>query len=134
MDLEPVVRSQKEKNEYRVFSHKHEESRKKRYRWPYLQGRKRDADIDNGKSGGKAVGGMNWESSADVYTAPCGKQPASGEAALQYRGLRSGLCDDPEGCVGLRGRLKTEEIYVYLQRIHFILQQKQNSAKQFYSN
>jgi len=29
MDLEPVVQSQKEKNKYRVFSHKHEESRKK---------------------------------------------------------------------------------------------------------
>ena len=29
MDLEPVVQSQKEKNEDRVFSHKHEESRKK---------------------------------------------------------------------------------------------------------
>ena len=57
MDLEPVVQSQKEKNEYRVFSHKHEESRKKRYRRPYLQGRKRDADIDNGKSGGKRLVG-----------------------------------------------------------------------------
>ena len=26
--------------------------------------------------------------------------------------------------MGLRGRLKTEEIYVYLQRIHFVVQQK----------
>ena len=43
------------------------------YRWTYLQGRNRDTDIENGHvdpGEGAGEGGMNWESSPDIYTPP----------------------------------------------------------------
>ena len=49
--------------------------------WTYLQGRKRDADVENGlvDTGGDGEGGTNWESSMDIYTLPCVKEIASGK-------------------------------------------------------
>ena len=46
----------------------------------YLQGRNRDADIENALVGklGEGEDGTNWESSIDIYTPPCVKQTASG--------------------------------------------------------
>ena len=49
----------------------------KGYRWTYLQGRNRDADVEKGHVdtvGARAKdgeGGMNGESSNDIYTQPC---------------------------------------------------------------
>ena len=43
------------------------------------------------------------------------------------------LCDDLERCVGLRAGSRWR-IYVYIQLIHFIVQQKHNIVKQLYSN
>ena len=40
------------------------------------------------------------------------------------RELSSGLCDDPEGWMGLGGRLQREGIHVYLQPIHIVVRQK----------
>ena len=38
--------------------------------WPYLQSKNRDADKKKGLEDtvGEWVGGMNWESSSDIYT------------------------------------------------------------------
>ena len=48
---------------------------RKMYWWTYLQGRNRDADVENGH--GDAVGEVedetNWESSSEAYTLPCVK-------------------------------------------------------------
>ena len=44
------------------------------YRWTYLQGRNRDAYVENGyvDTVGQGEGGMNWEIRTDIYT-PCVK-------------------------------------------------------------
>ena len=48
--------------------------------WTYLQGRNRDADIENGLvDTGDEKGGTNWESSTDTYSLLCLKQLASGK-------------------------------------------------------
>ena len=49
------------------------------------------------------------------------------------------LRDHPEGwegTVGVGGRLKRDSIYIYIyiELIHFIAQQKHNTAKQLFSN
>ena len=46
-----------------------------------MQGRTRDADIENGLSdaAGEGEGGTNTASSADIYTLPCVKQTAPGK-------------------------------------------------------
>jgi len=40
-----------------------------------LQGRNRDADVENGHvdAVGERESGMNWESSTDIHTLLCGK-------------------------------------------------------------
>ena len=45
------------------------------YWWTYLQGGNRDTDVVNGPVdvAGEGEGGMNWESSIDIYTLPCAK-------------------------------------------------------------
>ena len=45
----------------------------RRYKWACLQGRNRDADVENGcvDTAGEGEGGTNWESCIDVYTLPC---------------------------------------------------------------
>ena len=50
----------------------------------YLQGGNRDADTEKEPVGtvGEGEGGMNWESSADIYKLPCVKQTASGKLLL----------------------------------------------------
>ena len=42
------------------------------YWWTYLQGRNRDADIENGlvDTAGEGEDGMNWECSIETYTLP----------------------------------------------------------------
>ena len=45
------------------------------YRWTYLQGRNRNADIENGcvDTGEEGEGGMNWEIRFDINALPCVK-------------------------------------------------------------
>ena len=45
------------------------------YWWTYLQGKNRDAAIDNGHvdTAGKGEGGTNWEIKTDIYTLSCVK-------------------------------------------------------------
>ena len=60
----------------------------------------------------------------DVYTLPCVKRRAMGSCRVD-RELSLVLCDDLEGWhAGVGGRLKREGIYVYLQLIHSVVQQK----------
>ena len=49
-------------------------SLKKENRLTYLQGRNRDADVENGHANTEWEGdsGMNWESDIDVLTVPSG--------------------------------------------------------------
>ena len=49
------------------------------YWWTYLQGGNTDTDVVNGlvDVAGEGEGGMNWESSIDIYTLPCAKYIAS---------------------------------------------------------
>ena len=48
---------------------------RKMYWWTYLQGRNRDADVENGlvDTVKEGEGGMNWESSIERYPLPCVK-------------------------------------------------------------
>ena len=48
------------------------------YRQTYLQGRNRDADIEN-KQVDMRTGGVNWEIGIDVCALPCIRQAASGK-------------------------------------------------------
>ena len=90
-----------------------------------MQGRSRGPDVENGhvtQWGKGRVGRI--ESSTDICTLPCAKQRASGK--LRYRELSSELCDDLDGWDAGRvtGRLNREEIHVYLELIHTVVQQK----------
>ena len=62
------------------------------YWWTYLQGRKRDTDIENilVDTVEEGEGGTKWESSIDIYTLPCVKQIASGK--LLYGTRSSARC------------------------------------------
>ena len=66
--------SQKEKNQI-SYINTYMWNLEERYRWAYLQGKDRDTDIEKGlvDTAGKREGGMNWESSIEIYTLPCGQ-------------------------------------------------------------
>ena len=54
---------------------------------------------------------------------------SQGEAAEEHRQLSSVLCDDIEGWDGrVGGRSKREGIYVYIELIHTVIQQKRWKA------
>ena len=79
MNLEFVIQnevSQREKNKY---INMYIWSLEKWYWWVYLQGRNREADIDNRLVGTVEEGesDLNWESSTDIYMLPCVKGIAS---------------------------------------------------------
>ena len=67
-----------------------------------MQGRTRDADVENGL--GDTVGeGRSWETgSNNVYATMC-KRDSQWETPVQLRGLSSALRDDPEGWDRVRG-------------------------------
>ena len=74
---------------------------------------------------GERVNGTNWESSIDMYSLLCMKQTASGRLPCNAGSSAWWLCDDLGGWdQGVGGRLKKEEIYVYLQSTHLVVQQK----------
>ena len=54
------------------------------YWWTYLQGRNRDSDIGNRLMdiAGAGEGGMNWESSSELYILPFVKQTANGKLLI----------------------------------------------------
>ena len=74
MDLESVIQSeasQKERKKKQIsYIYVYIWNLEKWYRWIYLQGRKRDVDVENSfvDTEGKGEGGSNWESSIDIYT------------------------------------------------------------------
>ena len=74
--------------------------------------------------GGGGEGGSNWEIRIDIYTLTFIKYIASGK--LLYGTGSSGCCSvmTQRGGIRVRGRLKREGIYICLQLIHFIVQQK----------
>ena len=74
------------------------------------------------QSGHVGKGGeINWESSVDIYMLPCVN--SKWETAVQHRELSSVLCEDLEGW-DVGGRLQREGIYVHMQLIHTVTQQK----------
>ena len=86
-----------------------------------LEGRNRDTGLKNGlvDTVWKEESGTNAESSNVIITLPGVKQLAS-TASVQHRELSSVLCDDIEGWEGG----KREVIYVHIQLIHVVVQQK----------
>ena len=74
--------------------------------------------------GGGGEGGSNWEIRIDIHTLTFIKQIASGK--LLYGTGSSGCCSvmTQRGGIRVGGRLKREGIYICLQLIHFIVQQK----------
>ena len=86
------------------------------YRGAYLQGRNRDADVENRlmTQSGK---GMNWESSIETCTLPCVKWTDSGNLLYMYvwhRELKLVLCDNLEVKDGVeRGWRGREHICTY---------------------
>ena len=93
-----------------------------------LQGRNGDADVENGQVGMKWGREVNWKMGTDVFTLPYAERIASGK--LLYSPGTSAPCSvmTLEGWDGRwEGGLRTqtiEGIYVYMQLIHFIVQQK----------
>ena len=74
MNLEPVIQSkisQKEKSKYCIIN-TNMGNLEKWYWWTYLEGRNRDADIENRlvDTAGEREGGRNWESSTEICTLP----------------------------------------------------------------
>ena len=70
-----------------------------------------------------------WEISTDIYTLPRVKQIASG-TLLRNTGS-SAWCSAMtwRGGMGVGGRSKTEEMYVYTELIHFVVQQLTQHCK-----
>ena len=66
---------------------------------------------------------MNWEIRFDINTLPCVKQRASGNR-LYSTGSSAQCSVMTQMGEGGRGRSKREGIQVYIQLIHFIVQQK----------
>ena len=56
-----------------VYIHIYIWNLEKWYWWTYLQGKNRDADLENGlvAMAGEEGGGTNQECSIDIYTLPC---------------------------------------------------------------
>ena len=68
--------------------------------------------------------GDDWEGSTDIYTLPCIKSTASGKL-LDGRGSSArGSAMTQRGEMGVGGSLKREWVYVYIQLIHTVVQQK----------
>jgi len=102
-----------------------------------LQGRNRDADVENGcvdmewEGGGD---GMAWEIGIDIRRATMCKADSQWEAVAEHRKLSSTLCDDLRGGMDGGGKKVQERggMYVHIWLIHFVVQQKQNTVKQLY--
>jgi len=112
--------SQKEKSKYHILIYIYMWKLEKWYRWTYLQGSNGDADtekrlMDTLGSWGKEEGGMNGESSMEIYTLPYVKSIANGNllydsgtptrALWQPRGV--GWDGRWEGCSRGRGHVYT---------------------------
>ena len=128
MDLESIMQSevsQKEKNKYRTLT-------------PTCGIQKNGTDETICKAGqrhrrreqtcGHGGGEREWDELGDwdwhIHTTMC-KIDSQWEPAVQHRELSSLLCDDLDGWDGGGGgRSKREGIQVYIQLIHFIVQQK----------
>ena len=68
---------------------------------------------------------MNWESSADIYAPPCVKQIASGATCCITQGAQVHALDGwALSGWRVRGRSKQKEVYVYIQLMHCLVQQK----------
>ena len=77
------------------------------YTWTYIQGRNRDADIENGLwTQVEGEGGTNWENCIEIYTLPYVKQIASRKFLLIYNTRSPGWYSVRPKGVGWRGRLK----------------------------
>ena len=103
----------KSKREKQIYINVYIQNLEKWYTWTYIQGRNRDADIENGLwTQGEGEGGMNWKSCIEIYTSPCVKQIASRKLLLIYNTRSPGWCSVwPKG-VGWWGRLKRQGIYI----------------------
>ena len=125
MNLESVIQSevsQEEKNKYSILTQVCG-IQKNGTDEPICRGRNRDTDVENGHvdTEGEGEGGMNWEIRFDLNnTIMC--QIASGN--LLYNTGSSAQCSVMTQMGGMGGRSKREAIYVYIQLIHLIVQQK----------
>ena len=129
MNLDSVIQSKekrKERNKYCILTYiygiqRYDTDEQNRN----LQGRNTDTDKENGHTGvmGERKGGKNWKSSTDIYiyTLPCVKYTASGKL-LQSTSCSAWCSVMTWSGEQLEGRLKREEIYAYVQLIHFIVQ------------
>lgn len=83
-----------------------------------MQGRNRDADVENGQTDTDGVGegedGTNGGTGIGINTLLCGTQIAIGH---QLHTTES----SPRGMGAVGGRLKGEGIYVYIQLIHLVV-------------
>ena len=101
-------------------------------RWTYLQGRNRDADVEN-RPMDMCGDGINWEIGIDVYTLPCVNQLVGSSCISQ--GAQLGALWWPTGVDGggVRGRSNRERVCVHIELSHFVVQQKlAQHCKQLY--
>ena len=106
------------------------------------QDRNKDTDVENGLEYKVGGGRVSWEEVREwhgyIYTTKC-KIDSQWEAAASHGEISSVLCDHLEGWDREGGREIQEGghmgIYVYIQLIHFFIQQKLTQhCKQLYSN
>ena len=84
-----------------------------------------DTDIGNRRvDSGRGGGGMSWKISFAINTPPCVKQIVG--TCCRVKGAQPSACDDLEGWEGgwEGGRYTREGICIYIELIHFIVQQK----------
>ena len=125
MNLESVIQSevsQKEKSKYHILNI-YMESRKM-VQMKYLQGRNRDTDTENSHMDMvMGEGGMGKKNCTDIYILPCGKQIAGGKLLYNTEGSAQCSVMTQRGEMGwVRGKLKREGIYGYIQPIRFVVQ------------
>ena len=72
---------------------------------------------------------MNWKIRTDIYPLPCVKQIASGKPLYSTGCSAQCSVTTERGCngggLGEGGRSEREGMYVYLELIHAVVQQKQ---------
>ena len=105
------------------------------YWWPYLQGRNRDADTEDRlvDTAGAGEGGMNWESSTEIYALPYVKEKGDGKLPHNTQGAQPATLWQLEGwdTVGGERKVHREGTYINPWLIHVDAWQKPTHCKAF---
>ena len=126
MDLKTVIHSKSiRKRKQILYINAYMWNLGKWYRWTYLQSRIRNTDKENKCANTKRGqgSGMNWETGTDIY--PLLRMKWVTDRNLSGTACRAqGILLSALGWPRRKGNPKQERMYVYIQLIHFAIQQK----------